>query len=84
MSHPPTALVEFVAVDNRLDVSTSSGEMVFLKKLTFWCLGDVIATASTVDTTGAGIALDESKKERISVPHRVFGTKRVVRRQNQR
>jgi hypothetical protein len=32
-SHSPAALIEFVAVDNRFDVSTRCGEIDLLKKL---------------------------------------------------
>jgi hypothetical protein len=60
-SHPAATLIEFVAVDDRLDVSTRCGKIDLLKKLAFRYLGNGVSTAPALGTTGAGVVLRQSE-----------------------
>src|SRR5580765_2359094 len=66
-SHPAATLIEFVAVDNRLDVSTRCGEIDLLKELAFRYLGNAVSTAPTLGTTGAGVVLSQSERSWIGL-----------------
>src|ERR1700758_2466247 len=66
-SHPPAALIESVAVDNRLDVSTRCREIDLLKKLAFRYLGNAVSTAPPLGTTGAGVVLRQSERNWIGL-----------------
>src|SRR5258708_35313983 len=71
-SHPPAALIEFVAVDNRLDVSARCGEIDLLKKLAFRYLGNAVSTAPAPGTSGAGVVFRQSERSWIGLMVPVF------------
>src|SRR5262245_2796993 len=66
-SHPPAALIELVAVDNRLDISTRCGEIDLLKKLLFRYLGKPFSTTPTLGAAGASVVLRQSKSSWIGL-----------------
>src|SRR5262245_6773084 len=77
-SHPPAALIEFVAVDYRFDVSTRCGEIDLLKKLVFGYLGEAISAAPTLGAAGAGVVLRQSERNWIRLMGPVFhGTMQI-------
>src|SRR6476469_6377861 len=71
-SHPPSALIEFVAVDNRLDVSARCGEIDLLQKLPFRYLGFAVSTAPAARTSGTGVVFRQSKRSWVGLMIPVF------------
>src|SRR5882757_6701862 len=71
-SHPPAALIKFVAVDNRLDVSARCGEIDLLKELAFRYLGNAVSTAPPASTSCAGVVFRQGERSWIGLMIPVF------------
>src|SRR3954470_24689747 len=66
-SHSPAALIEFVALDNRFDVSTRCGEIDLLQKLPFRYLSNAVSTGPTSGTRGAGVVFRQGERSWIAL-----------------
>src|SRR6188768_3121113 len=66
-SHASAALIEFVAVDNRFDVSTRCGEIGLLQKLPFRYFSNAVSTGPTSGTSGAGVVFRQGERSWIGL-----------------
>src|SRR4029078_9612388 len=66
-SHSAALLIEFVAVDNRFDVSTRAGKINLFKKLAFRYFGKAVSAAPPLGTTGAGVIFRQSERSWIGL-----------------
>src|SRR5262249_52658465 len=71
-SHPATALIELVAIDNRLDVLARSGKIDVLKKLLHWYISCIVSAAPSPGPTGAGVVFRQRERKRIGLMFPVF------------
>src|SRR5438046_10411494 len=77
-SHSAPPLVEFVAVDNRLDVFSGRGKIDVLDELFHWYISGAIS-APPLDATGAGIVLCQCEWERVGLMFPVFDRTKQIR-----
>src|SRR5216117_2037624 len=71
-SHSPAALIELVAIDNRLDVLARSGKIDVLQELFHRYIGNIVTAAPSLGATGAGVVLCQGERNRIGLKLPVF------------
>src|SRR5205814_4817684 len=73
-----TALIELVAIDNRLDVFPCSGKIDVLEELFHRYIGDTVSAAPALSATGAGVVLRQCERKRIGLMLPMFdGTMQI-------
>src|SRR5437870_13467039 len=71
-SHSATALIELVAINNRLDVLPCSWKIDVLKELLHRYIGNIVSAVPSLGTTGAGVVLRQRERKRINLMFPVF------------